>query len=761
MFSGIQALEAKVQHNIRTNVEGLTRTMQRLSTGKRINSSKDDPSGMIACTLIRSDISKAKGLIKSNQRESSRLSVVESGMNQISSMLNSAKSLVVAAANKGTLTDEQIGIYQVELDQIIDSIRRISKSTNFQGQSVLEGLEGLLNGTLTAEQSAQSLGMSTFSNSEKLYGTTSNPYLNASNEITIGDFAKDLFHALDTVSEINKLAAEDSDSVSLEGYDLLEIRQQDLETENLEDQVREIVNSWIQDRFGTEGNTELGQQLSSSLLKETMQMLSAENTGGNEKTSHIPETPDSLEEMKQAIASSLQSVVEELDARDSEEGEEGDSGTKASSNEIKSLLNSIANKEAERIKAEEEKTAEEQKERDKAEEEKRKTEERAAFEKKLEEDRKRADELYFAQARSFYQPVEEEPEMQSQREIAAEKVQSMFAQGNVGGFLRGFSPQENADDLSTFYRGSFPNFGKKPNSATDSDSQSGNSGLPDPSETKSMKDEVGASLLIDAAAKNSFGPSRKRTQKIGDPFFSNSIPGAFSPENANSKNKTEVPETELKKKENEEKEEENDGGNESPADSESSAFASPTMSVSSARSGEVSKEFVDSETAVNIEDPEVSPYRVLDGKNMEPGPISICDPEEPSPGSTLEIEGKNENKEEDTPLRSSLEDLRSGGDASLKNSPERAAQIIDDLISSLAFSRAYVGVNQRSLEVDNEMLTNQIYHAMELDSLISDADFAEETLNLARYQLLIQSGMNVLKVVQDLPKMMMKMLDFA
>ncbi|MGL6226118.1 MAG: flagellin [Thermoguttaceae bacterium] len=127
------------QINLQRNTNTLSEVITRLSTGLRINSGKDDPAGLIASELLKSDITATNKAIQNTQRANSVIGIAESALGQVSVLLNEVRALINEAANKGAMTDEQIAANQMQVDASIDSIDRISRTTNYQGQLLLDG----------------------------------------------------------------------------------------------------------------------------------------------------------------------------------------------------------------------------------------------------------------------------------------------------------------------------------------------------------------------------------------------------------------------------------------------------------------------------------------------------------------------------------------------------------------------------------------------------------------------------------------------
>ncbi len=121
------------------NQGDLSTRLQRLSTGLRINTGKDDPAGLIASETLRSEINGIGKAIDNTNRASNVINTAEGALNETSSLLNEVQSLVLEAANTGALSEEEIKANQLQLDSILNSINRISNTTEFGGRKLLDG----------------------------------------------------------------------------------------------------------------------------------------------------------------------------------------------------------------------------------------------------------------------------------------------------------------------------------------------------------------------------------------------------------------------------------------------------------------------------------------------------------------------------------------------------------------------------------------------------------------------------------------------
>jgi flagellin len=117
----------------------LEQSLTRLSTGLRINTGKDDPAGLIASENLRSDITSIRKAISNTDRANQVIATADSALGQVSSLLNDIRGLVVESANDGALSDDQIAANQLQIDSSLEALNRIAQTTTFQGRKLLDG----------------------------------------------------------------------------------------------------------------------------------------------------------------------------------------------------------------------------------------------------------------------------------------------------------------------------------------------------------------------------------------------------------------------------------------------------------------------------------------------------------------------------------------------------------------------------------------------------------------------------------------------
>ncbi|UPG65358.1 flagellin [Metabacillus endolithicus] len=119
------------------------KSMQKLSSGLRINNAADDSAGLAISEKMRAQIRGLEQNSRNIQDGISMLQVVDGGMNEIHSLLQRGRELSVQAAND-TLTSDDKGELQKEVTEILDEIDNIANTTHFNGIRLLNKGELLL-----------------------------------------------------------------------------------------------------------------------------------------------------------------------------------------------------------------------------------------------------------------------------------------------------------------------------------------------------------------------------------------------------------------------------------------------------------------------------------------------------------------------------------------------------------------------------------------------------------------------------------------
>lgn len=140
------------QRNLAASNDHLGVSLQRLSTGLKINRGADDPAGLIVSERLRTEISGVAQAVDNIERASNVIATAEGALSEISALLISMKSLTIESANTGAFSQEEIEANQLQIDSAIDSITRIANTTSFAGLKLLNGSLDYVNQGLTASQ---------------------------------------------------------------------------------------------------------------------------------------------------------------------------------------------------------------------------------------------------------------------------------------------------------------------------------------------------------------------------------------------------------------------------------------------------------------------------------------------------------------------------------------------------------------------------------------------------------------------------------
>jgi flagellin len=134
--TNVKAMTA--QHSLSVNNRSLSTAMQQLSTGKRINSAKDDAAGLAISTRMSADLRGMSMAIKNANDGISMMQTAEGALGEITNMLQRMRELSVQAAT-GSMTADNRKALQKEMDQLIAEIDNVARTTNFNGIKLLDG----------------------------------------------------------------------------------------------------------------------------------------------------------------------------------------------------------------------------------------------------------------------------------------------------------------------------------------------------------------------------------------------------------------------------------------------------------------------------------------------------------------------------------------------------------------------------------------------------------------------------------------------
>ncbi len=128
---------AGVQRNLRVNTQSHDASLEKLSSGSRINKAADDAAGLSVSEGIRADIRSSRQGIRNGQDGISMVQTAEGALSEISSNLIRLRELSIQSASD-TIGNPERGMLDMEAQQIITEIERIAHATEHNGTKMLD-----------------------------------------------------------------------------------------------------------------------------------------------------------------------------------------------------------------------------------------------------------------------------------------------------------------------------------------------------------------------------------------------------------------------------------------------------------------------------------------------------------------------------------------------------------------------------------------------------------------------------------------------
>ena len=121
------------------NDKMLAKSIERLSSGQKINRGADGPASLVISEGLRAQVASLQQATENNESAISIVQTAEGALNEVSRLLVDMRQRTVAAANVGVNDENMISASQREVEQALDSIDRIAENTQFAGMKLLKG----------------------------------------------------------------------------------------------------------------------------------------------------------------------------------------------------------------------------------------------------------------------------------------------------------------------------------------------------------------------------------------------------------------------------------------------------------------------------------------------------------------------------------------------------------------------------------------------------------------------------------------------
>ena len=131
------------QRNLTTTQSSLNKSLQRLSSGLRINSAADDAAGLAISEGMRSQVRSMNQAVRNANDGVSLVQTAEGALNEVSNILVRMRELATQSAT-GTVSSDQRSYIDSEFTQLKNEIDRIASATDFNGTKILDGTSGTI-----------------------------------------------------------------------------------------------------------------------------------------------------------------------------------------------------------------------------------------------------------------------------------------------------------------------------------------------------------------------------------------------------------------------------------------------------------------------------------------------------------------------------------------------------------------------------------------------------------------------------------------
>src|SRR3954466_2324634 len=125
--------------NLSQTNDSMSKSLERLSSGYRINKASDDAAGLAISEGLRSQIGGLTQAVRNTQDGTSVVQTAEGALNETTSILQRMRDLSVQASNTGSLNDDAKSSIQKEIGQLKSELSRIADTTTFNGTKLLDG----------------------------------------------------------------------------------------------------------------------------------------------------------------------------------------------------------------------------------------------------------------------------------------------------------------------------------------------------------------------------------------------------------------------------------------------------------------------------------------------------------------------------------------------------------------------------------------------------------------------------------------------
>ena len=147
--------------NLQVNDTNMSKTLEKLSSGMKINRAADGPAALVISEQMRGQIAGMTQAIDNSETAVSMVQTTEANLSEVANLLTSMRQLAIHASNEGVNDDVMLEADQLEIENAIATMNRISEQAQFGTKKLLDGSNGASGSTTGANLSFVSAGLNT------------------------------------------------------------------------------------------------------------------------------------------------------------------------------------------------------------------------------------------------------------------------------------------------------------------------------------------------------------------------------------------------------------------------------------------------------------------------------------------------------------------------------------------------------------------------------------------------------------------------
>jgi len=128
--------------NLLANENALRGSLERLSSGMKINRASEGPAQLVISEQMRAQVASINQAVSNNENAISVIQTTEGALNEVNRLLISMRQLSIHASNEGMNDETMLQADQLEVDNAIESLDRIAAQTQFGKRKLLDGSNG-------------------------------------------------------------------------------------------------------------------------------------------------------------------------------------------------------------------------------------------------------------------------------------------------------------------------------------------------------------------------------------------------------------------------------------------------------------------------------------------------------------------------------------------------------------------------------------------------------------------------------------------